>query len=162
MAELIRLADATMLAVRARADALAAVDAALGFALPRAANTFATHGDCIAAWLGPDEWLLIDPAADAAGWHSRLAAAVAGHAAAVVDVSGNRVRLALAGEGAADLLARGCSIDPALLGPGRCAGTVFARAQIVLLQHDASPCFTLLPRRSFTGHVLAWATAAQG
>ena len=99
-----------------------------------------------AIWLGPDEWLVLG------GRETDFP-----DAAAAVDVSANRVVLELSGADAADVLARGCSLDlhPSVLGPGRCAQTLLARAQVILVRDDVDR-FRILVRPSFAGYVRAW------
>jgi heterotetrameric sarcosine oxidase gamma subunit len=109
---------------------------------PLAPNTFADG----ALWLGPDEWLVL-------GAHEQDYA----DQPAAVDVSANRVCLELAGEGAADVLARGCALDlhSSVFPPGRCAQTLLARAQVILYRTDEH-AFRLLVRPSFADYVRAW------
>ena len=110
--------------------------------LPAEPNT--VQGDAI--WLGPDEWLVLGGREeDYPG------------AAAAVDVSANRVGFALSGPGAADVLAQGCSLDldASAFPPGRCAQTLVARAQVILLRPDAET-FHLLVRPSFAPYLRAW------
>jgi len=112
-------------------------------------NTTATLAGRLVLWLGPDEWLVLDareedfPAA-----------------AAAVDVSANRVALEIAGPRAADVLARGCSLDlhPSVFPPGRCAQTLVAKAQVVLHRPERDR-FTLLVRPSFRPYLRAWLDA---
>ena len=108
---------------------------------PVAPNTVV--GDAI--WLGPDEWLVLGGREED---HADMAAAV--------DVSANRVCLELSGEGAADVLARGCALDlhPSVFPPGRCAQTLVARAQVILYRTDDA--FRLLVRPSFADYLRAW------
>ena len=109
---------------------------------PTEPNTFA--GDAI--WLRPDEWLVLG------GREEEYR-----DARAAVDVSANRVGFALAGPGAADVLARGCSLDlhPSVFPPGRCAQTLLARAQVILLRRTEHT-FHLLVRPSFAPYLRAW------
>jgi sarcosine oxidase, subunit gamma len=118
-------------------------------------------------WLGPDEWLIVGlegvgeevgPAIEAA------ARSAAGDALiTTVDVSANRVGLEVAGSGARDLLAFGCSLDldPPTFGPGRCAQTNVARAGVILWQVDDGPRYRLLVRPSFAAYLQAWLEDAQ-
>ncbi len=105
-------------------------------------NTFA--GDAV--WLGPDEWLVLG------GREEDFP-----DAAAAVDVSANRVCLELSGPGAAGVLARGCALDlhPSVFPPGRCAQTMVARAQVILLR-TGDDVFRLLVRPSFAPYLRAW------
>ena len=109
---------------------------------PMAANTVA--GDAI--WLGPDEWLVLG------GREEQYAGMPA-----AVDVSANRVCLELAGEGAEDVLARGCALDlhPSVFPLGRCAQTLVARAQVILYR-TGPDAFRLLVRPSFAGYLRDW------
>lgn len=108
---------------------------------PMAPNT--VLGDAI--WLGPDEWLVLGGREEE----------YAGRPAAV-DVSANRVCLELSGDGAADVLARGCALDlhASVFPPGRCAQTLVARAQVILWRTDDA--FRLLVRPSFADYLRAW------
>ena len=105
-------------------------------------NTFADD----TVWLGPDEWLVLG------GRETDFP-----DAAAAVDVSANRVCLELSGPGAADVLARGCALDlhPSVFPPGRCAQTLVARAQVILLR-TGDDVFRLLVRPSFAPYLRAW------
>lgn len=108
---------------------------------PMAPNT--VLGDAI--WLGPDEWLVLG------GREEEYA-----DRPAAVDVSANRVCLELSGDGAADVLARGCALDlhASVFPPGRCAQTLVARAQVILWRTDDA--FRLLVRPSFADYLRAW------
>ena len=99
-----------------------------------------------ALWLGPDEWLVIDAREDDFP-----------DAAAVVDVSANRVCLELVGDDVEDVLAQGCSLDlhPSVFAPGLCAQTLLAKAQVILHRRDAET-FRILVRPSYTLYVRAW------
>ena len=109
---------------------------------PLAPNTVV--GDAV--WLGPDEWLVLG------GLEQDYA-----DMPAAVDVSANRVCFELSGQGAADVLARGCALDlhPSVFSPGRCAQTLLARAQVILYRTDEH-VFRLLVRPSFAGYLRAW------
>lgn len=99
-----------------------------------------------ALWLGPDEWLVLG------GREEDYA-----DQPAAVDVSANRSCLELSGEGAADVLARGCALDlhPSVFPPGRCAQTLVARAQVILYRPEEHT-FRLLVRPSFADYLRAW------
>ena len=109
---------------------------------PLAPNT--VGGDAL--WLGPDEWLVLG------GREEDYA-----DQPAAVDVSANRICLELSGEGAADVLARGCALDlhPSVFPPGRCAQTLVARAQVILYRPEEHT-FRLLVRPSFADYLRAW------
>jgi sarcosine oxidase subunit gamma len=76
---------------------------------------------------------------------------------AVTDVSAHRTTIVVAGPDARGLLAHGCALDlhPSVFGPGTCAQTTLARAQVVLLARDHDE-FWILVRASFARYLTAW------
>jgi sarcosine oxidase subunit gamma len=138
--------------VNVRADAPAA--RALG--LPLEPNTTATAHDRTIVWLGPDEWLVVGPDGHAAAIAIELEACAEGWVT-TVDLSANRTAIEVAGPRVRDLLAAGCSLDlhPRAFGPGRCAQTMVARAQVVLEARDAD-AFRLFVRGSFAAYLASW------
>lgn len=137
---------------------LRAAGAVLGCVLPVNANTVRSAADVTVLWLGPDEWLVVTPPGRETAVVGELEAALAEVRAAVVDVTGNRARLRLAGPRARDVLAKGCSLDlhPRAFRPGQCAQTLLARAGVLIHQIDDAPSFDVYPRRSFAEYVWAW------
>lgn len=109
-------------------------------------NTTAVVDGRLAVWLGPDEWLVVE------GREEDFP-----DAAATVDVSANRVAYELTGDDAVEALARGCSLDldEASFPPGRCAQTLLARAEVLLLR-TGPETFRVLVRPSFAPYVRAW------
>jgi sarcosine oxidase, subunit gamma len=104
-------------------------------------NTTAAIGGRTVLWLGPDEWLVLGGReGDYPG------------AAAAIDVSASRVVLELSGTGAAGILASGCPVE---LAPGRCAQTLLARAQVILLRPGLDRWWILV-RPSFAPYLRAW------
>lgn len=142
------------------------VAAVLGVALPLEANTVAGTGKRHALWLGPDEWLVIGTPGSEAELERALRDALASTpGGAVVDVSANRTTIELAGPAAREILESGCSIDlhPRAFGPGCCAQTLLARANVVIWQLTSEPRYRLLVRPSFAPYLAAWlADAAAG
>ena len=120
----------------------------LGTPLPVVPNT----GSEAVLWLGPDQWLVFGAS------EQQLRAALGDTPGSVVDVSANRVVFELSGPGARDVLEQGCAIDlhPRAFGPGRCAQTMLARANVVLHQLDDAPTYRLLVRPSFAGYLRSW------
>ena len=125
----------------------------LGVPVP-APNRVATAGERAILWLGPDEYLVVAPDGDD----------VAGLTAeSVVDVSANRTTIELSGPHARDVLEKGMSIDlhPRAFGPGQCAQTLLARAQVILRQVDSpdastEPTYHVLVRGSFAPYLADW------
>jgi sarcosine oxidase, subunit gamma len=142
--------------------------AAIGVTLPLAPNTVAEapDGGRRVVWLAPDEWLVIGPAGSEAGLEASLRTVFDGAPGAVVDVSANRTMLALSGSHALDVLASGCAIDldPRVFGPGRCAQTMLARANVILIPMSVVPDvdIRILVRPSFARYLAAWIEDALG
>jgi sarcosine oxidase, subunit gamma len=152
-----------------KSPAAGQVGLALGVALPVEPGTSAGTGDVRVLWLGPDEWLVVGPDTPAPELEARLRAAAGLHTAqepaSVVDVSAQRTTLLVAGPRARDLLAHGCSLDlhPRVFGQGRCAQTMLARAQVVLLSLTDidqpsldGPAYWIMVRSSFAGYLADW------
>ncbi|MFI1539808.1 sarcosine oxidase subunit gamma [Streptomyces anandii] len=160
----LRLAELPLLAqVDVRLDpkgaAADAVGLALGLPLPLEPDTVVRTADLAALWLGPDQWLLIGQPGTQRDLESRVRAAAAGEPVSVTDVSAQRTTVLVAGPRARDLLAHGCSLDlhPRAFGPGRCAQTTLARAQVVLVARDEPRAgFWVLVRSSFAGYLTDW------
>ena len=95
-------------------------------------------------WLGPDWYLLVDdvPLSDVDG----------------VDVSAQRTILELSGPLATAVLAHGCALDlhPRAFGPGSCAQTMLAKAQVILHQTGTGPTYRIYVRASFTDYLVHW------
>jgi sarcosine oxidase subunit gamma len=138
--------------VNVRADDSAAH--ALG--LPLEPNTTRAEGERTTLWLGPDEWLVVGPDGTATAIADDLLQAASGWVT-TVDVSANRTAIELTGPRVRDLLAFGCSLDlhPRAFGPGRCAQTTLARAQVVLEARRADT-FRVHVRGSFAGYLATW------
>jgi sarcosine oxidase subunit gamma len=135
-----------------------AVESALGARLPAEPNTAATGGGRDVLWLGPDEWLVVAPEGTGAETEAAVRQALGGRFGTAVDVSANRAVLELAGPAAREVLATCCGLDlhPRVFGPGQCAQTLLAKAQVVLQQVDDRPAYRLFVRPSFGAYVVAW------
>ena len=130
----------------------AGLGAAFGLTLPTQPCRAAVDGDRAALWLGPDEWLLMAPALDAA-------MPVSG--GVVVDVSHRQAGVLVEGTAAADVLSAGCPLDlhTRAFPGGRCTRTVFGKAEIVLWRQDENR-FHVEVWRSFAAYVHALLKAA--
>ncbi|MFJ2154774.1 sarcosine oxidase subunit gamma [Streptomyces sp. NPDC087856] len=162
----VRLAELPFLAqVNVRLDAKgAAADAvglALGLSLPLEPNTVVRAGELTMLWLGPDEWLVVGEPDTQRDLEHRIRAAAGDYHVSVTDVSAQRTTLLVSGARARarDLLAHGCPLDlhPRAFGPGRCAQTMLARAQVVVVARDEPGSgFWVLVRSSFAGYLTDW------
>ena len=160
----VRLAELPFLAqVNVRLDAKGAaadtVGLALGLSLPLEPNTVVRAGELTVLWLGPDEWLVVGAPATERDLEQRIRAAAGDDHVSVTDVSAQRTTLLVSGARARDLLAHGCPLDlhPRAFGPGRCAQTMLARAQVVVVARDEPGSgFWVLVRSSFAGYLTDW------
>lgn len=160
----IRLAELPLLAqVNVRLDAKSpaadAVGLALGLQLPLEPDTVVHAGEVTVVWLGPDEWLVVGRPGTQRELEDRIREAAGDEHVSVTDVSAQRTTLLVGGPRARDLLAHGCSLDlhPRAFGPGRCAQTMLARAQVVLVARDEPRAgFWVLVRSSFAGYLTDW------
>jgi len=133
----------------------AAVGSVLGAALPTEPNTVAETGVCQISWVGPDEWLIYTADGAQGPLRERLQSALEGVHAAVVDVSDYYTIIRISGARARDVLAKGCPLDlhPRVFGPGRCAGSLFLKAAIRLIQIDDTPVYDLQVRWTFADYL---------
>lgn len=151
-----------------RGDGAAALlaGAAFGVTLPTRALASNAVGERAALWLGPDEWLLLAPYADAAAARRALEAALADTPHSLVDVSHRQIALSVHGRLAARVLTSGCPLDlSAQAFPvGMAARTLFHKAEIVLWRRADG--FHLEVWRSFApyvaGHLAAARKGAEG
>jgi sarcosine oxidase subunit gamma len=131
--------------------------AALGFALPVGPNTVSAYGERRALWLGPDEWLLVGPDGHQQTLEQALRNGLNGALGSIIDVSANRTVLEIRGARARDLLGHGVPIDldGHSFGPGRCAQTLLAKAQVII-ERRQGPAFDLYARASFACYLADW------
>jgi sarcosine oxidase subunit gamma len=133
---------------------------ALGVPLPETAGEVTGGGSRQVLWLGPGWWLVTDEPEQTAGLEARLATALRQAeptGTSVVDVSAQFTTLRLAGEHARTVLEHGCAIDlhPRVFGPGSCAQTVLAKAQVILHHTDRYE-YRILVRASFADYLARW------
>ena len=146
------------------AAARQAVESVIG-PLPIEPNTVHGGADAAVLWLGPDEWLVVGPPDGEAALEAQLRSAIGDVlGVAIVDVSANRTTLELRDPRARELLEFGCPIElhPRAFGPGRCAQTLLARANVVIwfVADEPEPVYRLLVRPSFAVYVAAWLSDA--
>ena len=122
----------------------------LGVPLPTWANTTWRQPECVALWLGPDEWLIRLPLAGAEACATALRATLAAEHAAVVNVSDRACVLRLSGRASRAVLAQGCPLDlhPRVFVPGTCAQSHYLKAAILIDQVDAVPTYDVHTPRS--------------
>jgi sarcosine oxidase subunit gamma len=129
----------------------------VGLALPLVPNTATSRRDHRALWLGPDEWLMVGPEGKQDAIQEALRVGLAGAFGSIVDVSANRTTIEIRGSKARQLLAHGVPIDldERAFGPGRCAQTLLAKAQVIIERRDEA-AFHVYARASFASYVADW------
>ncbi|HZD53754.1 MAG TPA: sarcosine oxidase subunit gamma family protein, partial [Woeseiaceae bacterium] len=135
------------------------VQRAVGMELPLMPNRW--HGDdCMAAaWLGPDEWLLVARGGEAEEIEQAIRELrPADPWLSLVDVSHSYTCVRLAGSHSRDLIAAGCALDldPSSFHAGHCAQTLLARAQVLLRALDGNDSFEIWVRNSFARYLIQW------
>lgn len=150
------LAPAARFILQGGPAARAAAGAAFGLPLPEQACRASLLGQRAALWLGPDEHLLIGPAADTRALDAELGAALADVAHSLVDVSHRQIAFEVSGPQAADILNSGCplDLDAAVFPPRMCTRTLFGKADIILWRTGVAE-FRVEVWRSFSDYVAA-------
>lgn len=141
-----------------------AVKKATGVDLPDAVNRVTGKADGVhILGLGPDEWLIVTPAGGEHDAQAKLAKATADLHAAVTQVGEARTTIRIAGPNARETLNKGCALDlhPRAFGPGACAQTILARADMTLHQ-VADDAYDVIVLRSFAEYVWTWLEDAAG
>lgn len=136
---------------------VAAVTSVLGQGLPVDANTMTIENHRV-FWLGPDEWLIVTANEDFADLLVQLRQALVQQHAAATDVSGGNIVLRLAGQGARDILAKGCTLDfhAETFPVGTCAQSGLAKANVLIGLVDEQPTYEIVVRRSFADYLGLW------
>lgn len=126
-----------------------------GLALDAPINTVGTDGEVWLARLGPDEWLVGGPEADADLLQGRIHEALAGLPHSLVDVSHRNVGIDVSGRQAAAVLNAGCPLDlsETAFPPGSATCTLLGKAEIVLIRATAAPLYRVECWRSFSTYV---------
>jgi len=140
----------------------AAVTASLGCEPPFEPNTTRVAGDRTLFWMGPDEWMIVTPPDRQDALVDQLHTALGDCFCSVVDVTSYYTTIAVGGRSAADLLAKGCTLDlhPQAFTPGQCAQTHVAKATVLIWPADAGSSYRLLVRRSYADYFGHWLSEA--
>ncbi len=134
---------------------LKAVEGVLGHALPVAPNTTVLSKTMDIAWVGPDEWMIYAEADSQSTLVADLRKALEGQHSAVVDVSDYYTLIRVTGAKARATMAKGCplDLDPVSFGPGDCAGTLYIKSTIRLIQRDDAPSYDIQVRWSHADYL---------
>lgn len=131
---------------------LEAIGQELGIALPSDPNR-TSGSDPRALWIGPGEWMIVANQAWAPTAHARN-----GRTIHLADVTDGRVSYAITGARAADLLAKGCTLDfhPRVFPTGRCAQSALAQVFVTIERPATGPTFILYADASLARHLDLW------
>ena len=126
-----------------------------GFTLDMPINRRMSSGERVAIRLGPDEWLLSGPEAEAVQIARDVGAALARLHHSFVDISHRHVALSVVGSRAADALNSGCPLDlsPSVFPAGCATRTLCGKAEVILVKTDDVPSFEIECGRSFAAYV---------
>ena len=155
---------ASLINLRARAEARAAIESELGFALPAPSGPAAGNGGTLAFALGPDEWLLRTPLPDEDEWLRRLEAALAGRPGSAVLVSDAYGVLQVAGPDSVEVLAQatGVDLDPETFPTGYATRAAFAKVSAILHRLDDRPSFALYVDSALADYASRWLEVSSG
>jgi sarcosine oxidase, subunit gamma len=140
--------------LRAEPRVIDSAGAALGIDVTQVACRASQGGTRAALWLGPDEYLIIAPQAEAHLLARTLEDALHSEPHSLFDVSHRQTALEIRGPRVEDILNSACplDLDVRAFAVGMCTRTVFAKAEIVLWR-TALDAFHLEVWRSFTDYV---------
>jgi sarcosine oxidase subunit gamma len=142
-----------------------AIGAATGLRLP-APGAFTAADGRLLAWLGPDEFLLMELAARTrpGTTESDLCGRAAGAFVTATEIGAGLAALEVSGVAAREFLARGWALDlhPRAFAAGQCAQSLLAKAPVLLACLEAAPVYGIVVRRSYAGYLWAWLGSTAG
>ena len=138
----------------------------IGLGLPFDALTSSAAGETALLWMGPDEWMLVAPPAEAADLYFRALAALAGTHHQLVEVSDYYTCIEVTGPMARELLMKLTTLDlhPRAFTAGMVTGALFGRANATLWlaagdEAEGGPEFRLFVRWSMADYL--WCILAE-
>ena len=137
---------------------MAAVAEAVGLEPPRTPHTGRSHAGAVILWLGPDAWLIEVPAEVEDAVAGKLKKSLSGCHASVAIVGDTYVTLSLSGPRAADVLAKGMTLDldPDRFPAGACARSLLAKVPVLLRRPGDAPDYEVSVPRSYADHARGW------
>ena len=147
-----------MISLRAKSDVAGltlAIKAAVGVELPTSGQILTQAGKA-AAWMSPDEYLLIVPYAEVTGCLAQLRANLAGQHSLAVDVSDARAVFVVTGPKADQALSKICPVDFAALGSTQLRRTRTAQVAAAIWREGTG--LRLVCFRSVAGYVMGLLT----
>jgi sarcosine oxidase subunit gamma len=155
------MAAANVIARRGQAEACAAaVAASYGVTLPTGPRR-AASGAVAFAGVGPGRWIATAEGEAAVGFVAQLRSRI-GTVAAIMDQSDARLVVDLSGPRVRDALAKGVAVDlhPRVFKVGDVATTLVAHIGVQIEMLDDSPIYRLAAPRSMAGSFWSWLTAS--
>jgi sarcosine oxidase subunit gamma len=143
--------------LRLPADVAAATASLAGFGIDQPLGRGTAAPERLSARLGPDEWLLVGPEADAEAIAGAIEEALRDQFFALVDIGHRQVGIEVAGADAAAVINAGCPLDlgAAAFPVGAATRTLFGKAEAVLF-HLAPGRYRIECWRSFATYVHAF------
>ena len=116
------------------------------------------NNEATAYWLGPNDWLLVNPAPDTGGISDALREAADGATYALTDVSDAWSIIDISGDDARSRLAAGCSVDldDNEFPVGHYALTRLQRLSVIIHRLDDHSRFRILVDRSVAHFLREW------
>lgn len=152
-------AAAFRISLRADPSNAKVLSKALGLDLPLAPKTTSSNAKGrLAAWIGPDEWLIIDDQTDPLSDLSKVNVL---HSA--VDISHRNTAILVSGKGARATLESGCpqNLGDAVFPVGAASRTVLGKIEVVILR-TAETEFRVECWRSFSDYAFDFLSEAAG
>ena len=145
----------------ADADAMAKASQAVGVDLPTQVLSSVQHNGVRVNWVSPDEWYVLMPREQAAGFEQAFRQALAGKHYSIVDVSGGQTAVMLTGAGARQTLMKGAAVDlhDDAMPINKVVGTAIAKSSGMIVRTDEQ-AYLLLIRRSFANYLWDWLSDA--
>ena len=135
----------------------AAIESLLGIPLPEGPQE-KVNDEPTAYWLGPNDWLLVNPAPDIDSVSSALRDSAGGATAIVTDMTDAWSIIDISGKDAAAGLVEGCSIDlhDSSFPSGCYALTRLQHLPVIIHRLDDTPRFRILVDRSVAQFLQDW------
>ena len=137
---------------------LKGVGGVLGLEPPLVPNTSRSGRETVILWLGPDAWSIEVPAETENDVARELETSLSGLHASVAPVGAGGVTFSLAGSRAADVLAKGMTLDlyPDRFRAGACARSLLARIPVLLHRPGDALAYEITVPRSYADFARDW------
>lgn len=134
------------------------VSSVLGLEPPPTRNTSRPGAESFILWLGPDQWLIEVAHEAQTGIANTLESALSALHASVAIVGDGYATLSLAGKRAADVLAKGMTLDldPDRFLPGCCARSLLAKVPVLLHRPGDDLFYEITVARSYSDYAWRW------